>query len=216
MSVLASANIMLTSLLVSPCESWEACAPTRPTQADPWYNTQWYSANAKSVIDFLTKIFTILHYCKFCSLITKSWNMESNLGLINSKGIRKHSCLLQSNKPFSHCSVAVCTYPSLPTSFWLAFLSKPFLITYLFNITWHVMLSVREETPHTFSVQSPCLTARKITKREQTQGWVEERACGQVVTDSLINILDWFTLLCQKQMCHFHLKTQHIAALMVS
>lgn len=135
--------------------------------------------------------------------------MESNPGLINSKGIRKHSCLLQSKKPFSNCSVAVCTYPFLPTSSWPAFLSKPFHITYLFNITWHVMLSIREETPHTFSVQSPCLTARKITKQEQNQGWMEERACGQVFTYSLINILDWFTLSCQKQMCHFHLNSIH-------
>lgn len=52
------------------------------------------------------------------------------------------------------------------------------------------MLSVHEETPHTFSVQSPCLTAKKIAKQEQNQGWMEERACGQVVTYSLINILD--------------------------
>lgn len=49
------------------------------------------------------------------------------------------------------------------------------------------MLSVHEETPHTFSVQSPCLTARKITKQEQNQGWMEERACGQVVTYLLFN-----------------------------
>ena len=133
--------------------------------------------------------------------------MKSNVGLtIHLKSIRKHSSLIQSNKPFSHCGVAVCTYPFLPTSFWLAFLSKRFPITYLLNIMWHVMLSVHKETTHTFNVQSPYLTARKITKQEQNQGWMEERACGQVVTYSLINILDWFTLLCQKQMCHLPFK----------
>lgn len=130
--------------------------------------------------------------------------MKSNN--FNFKSIRKHSCLIQSNKPFSHCSVAVCTYPFLPTSFWLVFLSKPLPMTYLLNIMWHVMLSVHEETTHTSNVQSPYLTAKKITKQEQNQVWMEERVCGQVVTYSLINILDWFILLCQKQMCHLPFK----------
>lgn len=131
--------------------------------------------------------------------------MKSNLGLIiNLKSIKKHSCLIQGNKLFSHGGITVCTYPFL--LIWLAFLSKPFPITYLLNIMWHVMLSVREGTTHTFNVQSLYLTARNITKKEQKQGWVEERARGQVVTYSLINILDWFTLLCQKQMCHLPFK----------
>lgn len=143
--------------------------------------------------------------------------MKSNLGLIIPlKNIRKPSCLIQSNKHFSHCGVAVCTYPFLPTSFWLSFLSKPFPITYLLNIMWQVMLSVHEETTHTFNVHSPYLTARKITKKEQNQGWMEESMRGQVVTYSLINILDWFTLLCQKQMCYLPSKDSACFSLMVS
>lgn len=40
--------------------------------------------------------------------------MKSNLGLIiNLKSIKKHSCLIQGNKLFSHGGITVCTYPFL-------------------------------------------------------------------------------------------------------
>lgn len=128
--------------------------------------------------------------------------MKSNLGL----GIHfKHIGSIQSKKPFSHCGVALCTYPFLPTSF----LSCNFVQTVPHHIlvkcyrTCYVIRTWRNNAY--LQCAEPVFNCQENNKG-QNQGWMEERARGQVVIYSLINILDWFMLQCQKQMCHLPFK----------